>query len=73
MPDCALFLFQTNKDLLYPCKMNVFGGILESPCLSVHVSMCPSLCLLSVYKILVSVKVLGGRGGITTQYCILTL
>ena len=39
--------------------MNVFWGILESGCLSVHpfvhVSMCPS-----VYNILVSVKVLMG-------------
>ena len=41
--------------IFIPYKMNVFGGILESPFLSVR----PSVCL-SVYKILVSVKVLAG-------------
>ena len=40
---------------LYPCKMNVFWGILELACLSVYVSVCPSLC-----KMLVSVKALAG-------------
>ena len=35
--------------------MKVFRGKLESACLSIHVSVCPS-----VYKILVSVKALVG-------------
>ena len=39
--------YERQKPLLYPCKTNVFGCILESACLSV----CPSM-----YKILVSVK-----------------
>ena len=37
----------------YECNTHVFGGILESACLPVLVSVCPS-----VYKLLVSVKVL---------------
>ena len=39
--------------LLYHRKTNVFGAVLESACLSVRVSVCPS-----VYKILISVKTL---------------
>ena len=39
--------------------MKVFRGKLESACLSIHVSICPCVSP-SVYKILVSVKALGG-------------
>ena len=39
--------------------MNVFGGLLESACLSVYLCVCLCVCP-SVYKILVSVKALAG-------------
>ena len=48
-----------NISLLYPGKMKVFRGILESAYLSIHVSVCPCVSP-SVYKILVSVKALAG-------------
>ena len=35
--------------LLCPCKTNVFGGILESACLSVHVSGCVYVRLSTKY------------------------
>ena len=28
---------------LYPCNTNVFGGVLESACVSICVSVCPSV------------------------------
>ena len=51
----------TELELLYSRKTNVFGGILESACLSVRVSVRPlvRVCL-SVYKILLSVKAVAG-------------
>ena len=63
----SFFHFHKNKtipifvkiSLLYPGKMKVFRGKLESTCLSIHVSVCPCVCP-SVYKILVSVKALAG-------------
>ena len=48
-----------NISLLYPGKMKVFRGKLESACLSIHVSICPCVSP-SVHKILVSVKALAG-------------
>ena len=42
---------------LNPRKANVFGCILELPCLSGRLSVCPT-----VNKILVSVKALAGGG-----------
>ena len=50
-----------NISLLYPGKMKVFRGKLESACLSIHVSICPCVSP-SVYKILdlVSVKAMAG-------------
>ena len=48
-----------NISLLYPGKMKVFRGKLESACLSIHVSVCPCVGP-SVYKILVSVIALAG-------------
>ena len=47
--------------LSYPRKTNVFEGILELACLSVSLSARPSAYVCpSVYKILLSVKVLTG-------------
>ena len=45
--------------LLYPGKMQVFRGKLESACLSLCVYVCPCVSP-SVYKILVPVKALAG-------------
>ena len=45
--------------LLYPSKTDVFGGILESACVSICLCVCPSVYP-SVYKIPVSIKALAG-------------
>ena len=31
-----------------PFKMNVFGGVLESACLSICLTVCPSICIQSI-------------------------
>ena len=50
-------IFLQPNVFLYLRKTNVFGDVLESACLSIHVSV-----FLSGYKIVVCVKVCGGIG-----------
>ena len=42
---CDRYMYFTH--FLYPSKTNVFGGILESACMFVSVSVCVSICVLN--------------------------